>query len=80
MVGSPRAFDRRPTVRIWRAMAEIVEEFFRQQAIFPAAVVARRDWLLGVVGVDTTQQPAYRLFVETNQPLHIGIKQWSAPG
>ncbi len=61
------------------AMAEIVVEFFRQQTIFPAAVVARRDWLLGVVGVNNTQQLLYRLFVETNQPLPpMGVKQWSA--
>jgi hypothetical protein len=61
------------------AMADIVEEFFRQQAIFPAAVVARADWLLGVVGVIATQQLLYRLFVEANQPLPpMGVKQWSA--
>ncbi len=60
-------------------LAAIVEEFFRQQAIFPAAVVARRDWLLGVVGVVATQRMLYDLFVEANQPLPMmGIKQWSA--
>jgi hypothetical protein len=60
-------------------LAGIVEEFFRQQAIFPAAVVARQDWLLGVVGVVTTQRLLYDLFVEANQPLPVmGIKQWSA--
>ncbi len=60
-------------------LAAIVEEFFRQQAIFPAAVVARADWLLGVVGVVATQRMLYDLFVEANQPLPtMGIKQWSA--
>lgn len=60
-------------------MLEIVEEFYRQQAIFPAAVVARQDWLLGVVGVVNTQTMLYQLLVEANQPLPMmGIKQWSA--
>lgn len=60
-------------------IAEIVEEFYRQQAIFPAAVVAREDWLLGVVGVVNTQTMLYQLLVETNQPLPVmGVKQWSA--
>lgn len=60
-------------------MLEIVEEFYRQQAIFPAAVVARQDWLLGVVGVINTQTMLYQLLVEANQPLPVmGIKQWSA--
>ncbi len=69
---SPRGPD--PTV-----VAALVEEFFRQQAIFPAAVVAREDWLLGVVGVMTAQQLLYRLFVEANQPLPMmGVKQWSS--
>lgn len=56
-----------------------VEEFLRRQAIFPAAVVARRDWLLGVVGVMGCQQLLYDVFVEVNQPLPpTGVKQWSA--
>jgi hypothetical protein len=60
-------------------LAEIVEEFFRQQAIFPAAVVARGDWLLGVVGIQQVHLMLYQLFVESNQPLPLmGIKQWSA--
>ncbi len=60
-------------------MLEIVEEFYRQQTIFPAAVVARQDWLLGVVGVINTQTMLYQLLVEANQPLPVmGIKQWSA--
>jgi hypothetical protein len=60
-------------------LSAIVEEFFRQQAIFPAAVVAREDWLLGVVGVMATQHLLYQVFVETNQPLPpMGVKQWSS--
>lgn len=60
-------------------IAAIVEEFYRQQTIFPASVVARQDWLLGVVGVQNAQLMLYELFVETNQPLPtVGVKQWSA--
>lgn len=60
-------------------LAGIVEEFLRQQAIFPAAVVARADWLLGVVAVTGVQRMLYELLVETNQPLAaMGIKQWSS--
>ncbi len=56
----------------------IVEEFLRQQAIFPAAVVARGDWLLGVQGVQGVHLMLYQLFVESNQPLApMGVKQWS---
>jgi hypothetical protein len=48
-------------------------------AIFPAAVVARQDWLLGVVGVQGVHLLLYQLFVEANQPLPpMGVKQWSA--
>ncbi len=48
-------------------------------AIFPAAVVARQDRLLGVVGVQGAQLLLYELFVEANQPLPpMGVKQWSA--
>lgn len=60
-------------------MREYVEEQFRRLAIFPAAVVARQDWLLGVVGVTGAQELLYNLFVESNQPLPpMGVKQWSA--
>ena len=60
-------------------LAGIVEEFLRQQAIFPAAVVARGDWLLGVVGTQGVHLMLYQLFVESNQPLPaMGVKQWSA--
>jgi hypothetical protein len=57
----------------------LTEEFLRQQAIFPAAVVARRDWLLGIQGVEAMHLLLYELFVEANQPLpKMGLKQWSA--
>jgi predicted nucleotidyltransferase len=60
-------------------MEAIVTEFYRLGAIFPAAVVAREDWLLGVVGVGSVQQLLYRLFVAANAPLPVmGIKQWSS--
>lgn len=71
----PVAPERLSHERIWAT----VEEFYRQQVIFPAAVVARRDWLLGVVGVHHTQLMLYDLFVATNDPLPpMGIKQWSS--
>lgn len=58
---------------------KIITEFFRQQVIFPAAVVARQDWLLGQEGVHNTRLMLYQLFVELNQPLPpMGVKQWSA--
>ncbi len=60
-------------------LTAITEEFLRQQAIFPAAVVARGDWLLGVSGVQNAQLMLYELFVEANQPLPpMGVKWWSA--
>jgi len=60
-------------------LAAIVQEFLRQQAIFPAAVVERADWLLGQEGVHNTRLMLYQLFVETNQPLPaMGVKQWSS--
>jgi hypothetical protein len=59
-------------------LESILQEFHRQQAIFPAAVVARGDWLLGQEGVHNTRLMLYQLFVEANQPLPpMGIKQWS---
>lgn len=61
------------------AIRGLVEEFYRQQAIFPAAVVARADWLLGVVGVGHSQQLLYRVLTACNAPLPpMGVKQWSA--
>lgn len=60
-------------------LAAIVQEFLRQQAIFPAAVVGRADWLLGQEGVHNARVMLYQLFVETNQPLAaMGVKQWSS--
>jgi predicted nucleotidyltransferase len=57
----------------------VVTEFLRQSAIFPAAVVAREDWLLGRVAVANYHQLLYDLFVAANQPLPpMGVKQWSA--
>jgi predicted nucleotidyltransferase len=56
-----------------------VAEFHRQAAIFPAAVVARQDWLLGQVAVHNYRLMLYDLFVETNRPLPaMGVKQWSS--
>jgi hypothetical protein len=60
-------------------MTALVTEALRQLALFPAAVIAREDWLLGVVGVGQLQQMLYQLLVETNQPLPpMGVKQWSS--
>lgn len=60
-------------------MQAIVTEFLRQSAIFPAAVVAREDWLLGQVAVHNYGSMLYDLFVESNQPLPVmGVKQWSS--
>jgi hypothetical protein len=60
-------------------MQAIVTEFLRQAAIFPAAVVARRDWLLGQSAVHFYRTMLYELYVESNQPLPVtGIKQWSS--
>ncbi|MCP9488087.1 MAG: hypothetical protein MSC30_19785, partial [Gaiellaceae bacterium MAG52_C11] len=60
-------------------MADTIEEFLRQQVIFPAAVVARQDWLLGVVGVLNAQLLLYSLLAESNEPLPpMGVKQWSS--
>ncbi|WP_151082779.1 nucleotidyltransferase domain-containing protein [Nocardioides cynanchi] len=60
-------------------MQAIVTEFHRQAAIFPAAVVAREDWLLGQSAVHHYRTMLYDLFVEANQPLPVmGVKQWSS--
>jgi predicted nucleotidyltransferase len=60
-------------------MEDLVLEVLRQCAIFPAAVVARDDWLLGQVAVQNHQRMLYELLVEANQPLPaMGIKQWSS--
>jgi hypothetical protein len=68
--------DRAPDVA---RMQAIVTEFLRQSAIFPAAVVAREDWLLGQVAVHNHQRMLYDLLVEANRPLPaMGLKQWSS--
>jgi hypothetical protein len=60
-------------------MQAIVTEFLRQSAIFPAAVVAREDWLLGQVAVHNYSLMLFELLVESNQPLPaMGLKQWSS--
>jgi predicted nucleotidyltransferase len=60
-------------------LGAIVQEFLRQQAIYPAAVVGREDWLLGQEGVHNARLMLYQLFVETNQPLPVmGVKQWTS--
>lgn len=60
-------------------LLSMVREFFRLMAIFPAAVVAREDWLLGQEGAHALRGLLYQLFVELNQPLPaMGIKRWSA--
>jgi len=60
-------------------MQGIVTEFLRQSAIFPAAVVAREDWLLGQVAVHNYALMLFELLVESNQPLPtMGAKQWSS--
>ena len=60
-------------------MQAIATEFARQLAIFPDAVVARRDWLLGQEAVHNYRTFLYQLYVESNAPLPpMGVKQWSA--
>jgi predicted nucleotidyltransferase len=60
-------------------MGAVVTEFLRQTAIFPAAVVAREDWLLGREAVHNYHLMLYDLLVESNQPLApMGVKQWSS--
>lgn len=60
-------------------MQQLVTEFQRQAAIFPAAVVAREDWLLGQVAVHNYGLMLFDLLVESNQPLPaMGLKQWSS--
>lgn len=68
-----------PTEPDRERMEWIVEEFFRYLAIFPAAVLLREDYLLGVVGVQGQRQLLHELFVNANQPLPAtGVKQWSS--
>jgi Nucleotidyltransferase domain len=60
-------------------MQAIVVEVLRQAAIFPAAVVAREDWLLGQQAVHNYGLLLYQLLVESNAPLPpMGVKQWTS--
>jgi hypothetical protein len=62
-----------------QALAALVTEFLRQSAIFPPAVLARKDWLLGQESVISYRSLLYRIFLEANQPLPaMGVKQWSS--
>jgi hypothetical protein len=62
-----------------RVLHDLVVELLRQSAIFPAAVIARGDWLLGQESVISYRSLLYRIFVEANQPLPpMGVKQWSS--
>nr|WP_279671949.1 nucleotidyltransferase domain-containing protein [Flexivirga meconopsidis] len=84
-------FDRRPDPVLPQAigaegdrpdmarMEGIAAEFGRQLAIFPDAVVARGDWLLGQEAVHNCRRFLYELYVISNAPLPpMGVKQWSA--
>lgn len=71
--------DRAPDAPDTGRMEAVALEFARQLAIFPDAVVARRDWLLGQEAVHNYRAFLYQLYVESNQPLPpMGVKQWSA--
>ena len=62
-----------------RVLEDLVVEFLRQSAIFPAAVLGREDWLLGQESVIAYRSLLYRIFVEADQPLPpMGVKQWSS--
>lgn len=68
-----------PTAPDPARMRGLVEEYFRQLGLFGPAVIGRRDWLLGVVGVQGARQLLYDVFVQANQPLPpMGVKQWSS--
>lgn len=57
----------------------IITEFWRQQAIFPMMLDARRDLLCVLMGVQQAWQMLYDVFVESNQPLPpTGVKLVSA--
>ena len=59
-------------------ITKIIEEFWRQQAIFPAMVDGRGDLLCALSGVHNAGQMLYDVFVECNQPLPpMGVKQFS---
>jgi len=57
----------------------VTPDCLRLDVVLELAGAPRRDWLLGVVGVQNVHMMLYQLFVEANQPLPpMGIKQWSA--
>jgi hypothetical protein len=61
------------------ALLDLVVEFLRQSAIFPAAVLARKDWLLGQESVTSYRTLLYRIFLEADRPQPpMGVKQWSS--
>lgn len=73
------AADEKPGGPDVARMEAVATEFARQLAIFPDAVVARRDWLLGQEAVHNYRTFLYQLYVGSNQPLPpMGVKQWSA--
>jgi hypothetical protein len=60
-------------------LRQIVEEFFRIDAIAPPMLNQRRDYLLVVAGVQDMQRMLYEVFAECNKPLPpMGVKHWSA--
>jgi hypothetical protein len=75
-VPEPDDDTRRPDLA---RMDAVVTEFLRQGAIFPAAIVARQDWLLGQVAAHNCNVQLFNLFIEANEPLPpMGLKQWSS--
>lgn len=60
-------------------LRDLVEEFFRIEAMTPQMLIERGDYLVVVNGVQGLQGMLYDVFVECNQPQPpMGIKQWSA--
>ncbi len=58
-------------------LAGIIEEFYRDYAMFPV-VVDRQDWLLGIEAVGVVRGLLYKLYVEANAPQPMmGVKRWS---
>jgi hypothetical protein len=77
-LGTPTPDDDPPGPDLAR-MDAVVTEFLRQGAIFPAAIVARRDWLLGQVATHNCNVQLYNLLAQANEPLPpMGVKQWSS--
>ncbi len=59
------------------SIASLVEEFFRDYAMFHT-VVDRDDWLLGIEAINVIRSLLYRLFLESNAPIPVtGVKRWS---